>query len=167
MVEVSLDDPRFTQVPRVHSTLVIKRKGVNLYKGRLCVRGDTAPLQTTGFVSSPTAHRCCVKVICAIASQMNWAIRAIDISQAFLQSPNLNPKDRAIAIPPSAIHLPWAGKLPPHEYGYHQGDSPKRISALEAPLWRTRCANEMVFSITQASPGTRIRANEDRRVFFL
>ena len=93
MVEVALGDSRYRTVPRVHSTLVIKRKGIDSYKGRLCVRGDTVPLQTTAFASSPTVHRCAVKLICAIASQVNWAIHAVDISQAFLQSSNLNPKD--------------------------------------------------------------------------
>ena len=113
MIEIDLRDSRYTMVPRVHSTLVVKRKGIDSYKGRLCVRGDTVPLQTTAFVSSPTAHRCAVKLICALASQLSWVIHAIDVSQAFLQSSNLNPKDRVVVIPPNMIHLPWNGKLPP------------------------------------------------------
>ena len=113
MIEIDLRDSRYTMVPRVHSTLAVKREGIDSYKGRLCARGDTVPLQTTAFVSSPTAQRCAVKLICAIASQLPWVIHAIDASQAFLQSPNLNPKDRVVAIPPNMIHLPWKGKLPP------------------------------------------------------
>ena len=113
MMEISLNDSRYAAIPRVQSTLVVKRKGIDSYKGRLCARGDTAPLQNTAFVSSPTAHRCAVKLICAIASQLQWVIRAIDISQAFLQSSNLNERDRVIVIPPPMIHLPWTGKLPP------------------------------------------------------
>ena len=92
MIQVSLSDSRFKAVPRVQSTLVVKRKGVNQYKGRLCVRGDTVPLNTTAFISSPTVHRSGVKVVCALAAQMKWTIHAIDISQAFLQSSNLNAK---------------------------------------------------------------------------
>ena len=113
MVEVALNDPRFRNVPRVQSTLVVKRKSVNQYKGRLCVRGDTIPLNTTAFISSPTVHRSGVKVICAIAAQMLWTIHSIDISQAFLQSSNLNHKDRVIVLPPNMIQMPWKGKLPP------------------------------------------------------
>ena len=60
MASVALNDSLFRKSPRVHSTLVVKRKGVDSYKGRLCVRGDTSPLQTKSFVSSPTAHRCSV-----------------------------------------------------------------------------------------------------------
>ena len=113
MIEIDLRDSRYSAVPRVRSTLVAKRKGIDSYKGRLCVRGDTVPLQTTALVSSPTVHRCAVKLVCAIASQMSWAIHAIDVSQAFLQSSNLNPKDRVVVIPPNMIHFPWNGKLPP------------------------------------------------------
>ena len=113
MIQVLLTDPRFKTVPRVQSTLVVKRKGVNQYKGRLCVRGDTVPLNTTAFISSPTAHRSGIKVICTLAAQLKWTIRAIDISQAFLQSSNLNAKDRVIILPPNMIQMPWKGKLPP------------------------------------------------------
>ena len=113
MIEVALNDSRYAKIPRVHSTLVVKRKGSDSYKGRLCVRGDTVPLQNTAFVSSPTAHRCAVKIICAVASQLQWVIHAVDVSQAFLQSSNLNPRDRVIVIPPNMIQLPWQGKLPP------------------------------------------------------
>ena len=52
-------------------------------------------------------------MICSIASQSQWAIRAGDIAQAFFQPPNPNPKDRVIVIPPSTIHSPWTGKPPP------------------------------------------------------
>ena len=113
MIEIALNDSRYTAVPRVRSALAIKRKGIDSYEGMLCVRGDAVPLQTTAFASSPNAHRCAAKLICAIASPLLWAIRAVGISQAFLKSPNLNPEDRVIVIPPPMIHLPWPGKLPP------------------------------------------------------
>ena len=115
MAEVDLDDSRFRSAPMVRSTLVIKRKGTDSYNGRLCVRGATAPLQTAAPASSPTAHRCSVKLRCAIASQIQWAIRAIGISQAFLQSSNLNPNDRVVANPhpPPMTQLPRRGILPP------------------------------------------------------
>ena len=40
-------------------------------------------------------------------------IRAVDVSQAFLQPSNLSPEDRVVAIPPNMTHLPWGGKLRP------------------------------------------------------
>ena len=43
MIEVALNDSRYLPIHRAHSTLVIKRKGIDSYKGRLCVRGDTVP----------------------------------------------------------------------------------------------------------------------------
>ena len=112
-IALDMRDSRYAMVPRVHSTLVARRKGIDSYKGRLCIRGDTVPLQAAAFVSSPTARRCAVNLVCAIASQLSWMIRAVDVSQAFLQSSNLSPNDRVVVIPPNMIHLPRAGKLPP------------------------------------------------------
>ena len=112
MVEVALGYPRYLTAPRAHSTLAMKRIGIDSYKGRICVRGDTAPLQTTAFVSPPTAHRCDVKLIFSVAAHLQREIHAVGVSHAFSQSRNLNPKDRAIAIPPPMIHLPWTAKLP-------------------------------------------------------
>ena len=119
MIDVALNDSRYLAVSRQHPAIVITRKGIGSYKGRLCARWDTVPLQTTAFALSPTAHRCDVKLICSISSQLEWAIRAVDISQAFLQSSNLNPEDRVIVIPPPTAHLPRTGKLPPmnHDVG--------------------------------------------------
>ena len=89
-MDVSLSDTRFAQIHRAQPTLAIHRKSVELYNGRLFARGDTVPFNTAASASSPTAHRCCVKLVRTIASQLPWSIRAFDISQAFLQSPNLN-----------------------------------------------------------------------------
>ena len=140
MVEVALNDSRYSRVPRVQSTLVIKRKGANHYKGRLCVRGDTVSLNTTAFISSPTVHRCGVKVICALAAQLNWTIHAVDISQAFLQSSNLNPKDRVIVLPPAMIQLPWKGKLPPSHVDVNHLPRHTRGFLLIRPLYGGRDA---------------------------
>ena len=113
MIEIRLDDPRYAKLPRVPSTLVIKRKTVDLYKGRLCTRGDVVPLSVTGFVSSPTVHRSSIKLICSLAVALKWNVRALDISQAFLQSENLRPESRMVVIPPPMVTLPWTGSLPP------------------------------------------------------
>ena len=83
-IEVSLSDPRFAQIHRVQSDLAINRKRLDLYKGRLCVRGDTVPLRR--------------RLIGRFA---------IGIYQAFLRPSNLNQRDRVIAItPPPTIQLP-------------------------------------------------------------
>ena len=140
MIQVSLNDSRFKTVPRVQSTIVVKRKGINLYKGRLCVRGDTVPLNTTAFISSPTVHRSGVKIICSLAAQMCWTIHAIDISQAFLQSANLNAKDRVIVLPPNMIQLPWTGKLPPIQTDLNQLPRHSHGFLLIRPLYGGRDA---------------------------
>ena len=99
MVEVALNDSRFRSVPRIRSTLVVKRKSIGIYKGRLCARGDSAPLTHTPFTSSPTVHRCRTKLVIAVAAMGNFEIRSVDVSQAFLQSDNLAETDRCIVIP--------------------------------------------------------------------
>ena len=53
MLEISLHDSRFRHLPRVQSAMIAKRKAANRYKGRLCVRGDMAPLLGVGFISPP------------------------------------------------------------------------------------------------------------------
>ena len=128
MLEVDITLPQYRSITRVHSTLVVKRKSIGIYKGRLCIRGDTVPITQTAFVSSPTANRCGVKLICIIASQSLWKIHALDISQAFLQAGNLHPSERVILLPPPMVPLPWKKKLhhpemdlkkvPRHNHGF-------------------------------------------------
>ena len=113
MVEVSLADSRYRQIPRTHSTLVAKSKSTHDYKGRLCVRADALSMNETAFASPPTPHRCCVGVICATECQLRWAIRAVDVSLAFLQSANMNSRDRSIASHPAMERLRWKGKRLP------------------------------------------------------
>ena len=112
MLEINLDDPRFRHLPRVQSTMIVKRKAVNHYKGRLCVRGDMIPLLDVGFISSPTVHRCGVKLLLSIATQCQWKIHSVDVSQAFLQSESLSESQRLVVIPPPYVQLPWRGFLP-------------------------------------------------------
>ena len=100
MLEINMDDVEYKGIARAHSTLVVKRKSFGVYKGRLCVRGDTVPIAQMAFVSSPAANRCGVEIICLVASKTQWRVHALDVSQAFLQVGNLQPNDRAIAIPP-------------------------------------------------------------------
>ena len=62
-IQVALGDPHYRHLTRVSSTLVFKRKSVDLYKGRLCTRGDVAPLTVASFTSIPTAHRSGVEIL--------------------------------------------------------------------------------------------------------
>ena len=112
-IEISLDGPQYRHLTRPPITLVVKRKSASLYKGPLCTRGDVIPLSAAGFVSRPTARRCAVKIVCSRGSGRGWNIKALDISQASLQSENLRPSDRIIAPPPEMATLPWKGELPP------------------------------------------------------
>ena len=111
MVVVSLSDSRFKSAPRIHSTLVAKRKSAGVYKGRMCARGGSIPLTHTSFTSSPTARRCGVKIICMVAVLYSFEVRSLDVSQAFLQSDNIAESDRRVVIPPIMVKLPWAGQL--------------------------------------------------------
>ena len=93
------------------STIHIGREKNNdlpIQRPIICAR-RYRPLRAAAFASPTTARRCAVKLIHAIASQLQWAIRAVDISQAFLLSSNLRPNDRVDAIPPTTIRQPWAG----------------------------------------------------------
>ena len=64
MVVVDSEDGKFRKIPRIQSAIVVKRKSVGLYTGRLCGRGDSIPPTHTSFSPSPTALRCAVKLIC-------------------------------------------------------------------------------------------------------
>ena len=111
LIEVALGDPEYRHLARVHIALVVKRKSVDLYKGWLCARGDVAPLTVAGFMSSHTAHRCGIKLLCTISTRLHWRVRALGISQAFLQSENLREEDRLAGLPPPMATLPWTGRL--------------------------------------------------------
>ena len=113
MIQVSPPDSKYRGIDRVHSTLEAKRKSVGVCKGRLCVRGDTVPIAQTSFASMPTASRCGVEVVRLIASQSQRPVRALDISQAFLQEGNLHNHDRMVVLPPPMIKLHWGKSLQP------------------------------------------------------
>ena len=91
-------------------------------------------------MSSPTAHRSGLKILCAIASILHWNVRALDISQAFLQSENLRPEDRLVAIPPPMIRLPWTGTLAPPDTSLRSLPHSRRGFLLLRPLYGGRDA---------------------------
>ena len=116
-MQIDLNDPRYAQKPRVFSTVIIKRKSIDLYKARLCTRGDLVPLPDVAFVSSPTAHRVCIRLLITLSTIFRWQLKTLDISQAVLQSSNLNDSDRLVIIPPPRITLPWKSEPPPEHIG--------------------------------------------------
>ena len=117
MVAATLNDSRYSEIPLIQATLVAKRKSVGVYRGRLCARGYSIPLNHTSFSAIPAAHRCGVKQICTVAAIFGFPINAVGASQAFLQSDNFDEPDRCIIIHQLTIHLPLAGKLyPPGTY---------------------------------------------------
>ena len=113
LIQVSLSNRKYKQPARHPCTLVAKRKSVGLYMGILCVRGDVSPLTVATFISSPMAHSCGIKILRTLATCLRWHVRALGISQSFLQSGNLRPAGRIVAIPHPTVTLPWAGHLPP------------------------------------------------------
>ena len=67
MVEVNLRDSRYSPIPKIRATLVVKRKSVGIYKDRLRARADSAQLNHAPFTSSPTVSRCGSKLVVTIA----------------------------------------------------------------------------------------------------
>ena len=90
MIAIYLRDSRYLHLPKAFPTIIAKRKSIDLYKGRLCARGDLVPLANVAFVSSPAANRSCVRIVITLAVNLALEIKASDISQAFLHAENLN-----------------------------------------------------------------------------
>ena len=113
MAHVSLGDPRYQHLPRTPTTLVSKRKSVDLYKGCLRTHGDVAPLTVASFTSIHAARRCGLEMLRTMAPRLQWGVRALGIPHAFSQSGNLRPEDRLVVRPPPMVTIPWTGKFPP------------------------------------------------------
>ena len=109
--EIELRDPRFAHLPKVFTTIVIKRKSSGIFKARLVLRGDMVPIAMQQFLSAPTAARCMVRIVLSIASTMRFRVGTVDVSMAFLQADIVNPEERIVAILPSWIPLPWSGTI--------------------------------------------------------
>ena len=110
---------------------------MGVYKGRLCDRGDSVPLTHTSFASSPTVHRCGVKIICMLTALFPFQMKSVDVSQAFLQSDNLSESDRRIVIPP-LMALGWGDSR--HEYQLKDFTPPSHGFLIIKPLCGTRDA---------------------------
>ena len=111
LVEVDLKDPALVKLPKVFTTIVVKRKATGIFKARLVLRGDMAPTATQQFMSAPTAARSMVRIVLSLASNLRLTLGTVDASQAFLQSDVVHPSERMVAISPRWIPLPWNGEL--------------------------------------------------------
>ena len=69
------------------------------------------PLHVQSFCSSPTANRGSFKTVISLMIMMKFKIGMVDISQAFLQSSEMEPTKRLLLIPPDSVTLPWTGKM--------------------------------------------------------
>ena len=98
-------DPQYKNWPLVRSTLVVRWKGPLRAKARLCIRGDLMPIRDP--VSAPTPFRSSMKIFLAISAACGFSIVSMDISQAFIQADELNPRDQLLLSPPDCITLPW------------------------------------------------------------
>ena len=157
MIEIDLRDQRYVRLPKAFSKITAKIKSVDLYKGRLCTRGDLAPLTNVAFVSSSTSNRCCVRMVITLAVNLACDIKALDISQASPQAENLNERDRIAIIPPSDDSTAVERTLTANNMR-----SPNItcrdtwIFTNQTALWRQRRPDAMVHSVLAKSSRPRI-----------
>jgi len=79
-------------------------KNAGKIKARLVVRGDQDEAEDDIPCDSPTVDRNTAKLLIAIAAIMEWSLRSVDISAAFLQGREL---DRTVYIlPPPEFRKP-------------------------------------------------------------
>ena len=71
---------------------------------------------------------------------LKWDAKALDISQAFLQSENLRPEDRIVVIPLPMVTLPWKGSLPPMDTDLKNLPRPSHRFSILRPLYGGRDA---------------------------
>ena len=109
--EIQLSDPQYRSLPKVFTTIVVKRKACGLFKARLVLRGDMVPLAVQQFLSAPTAARRMIRVILSVAANLYLKVGDVDVSHAFLQADVAHPEERMVAILPKWLPIPWAGKI--------------------------------------------------------
>ena len=138
MVEASLNESRFRSVPRIRSTIAVKRKSIGIYKGRLCARCESVPLTHAPFTAIPTAQRCGTKLVLTVAALGGFGIRSVDASQAFPRSDNVAESDRLIVLPPAMVPMPWKGELHPQGVNLNRVPPPSLGFLISKPLYGTR-----------------------------
>ena len=113
MIQISLIDSRFKQIPRAQPTVAVKRKGSNQYKGRLCVRWGAVPLNKTARITPPNCSSIRNQSGVCFGGENELGDSRHRYSHSFSQSSKLYPEDRVAVLPPQMIQKPWNGKLPP------------------------------------------------------
>ena len=147
MVGVSLIDSRFRTAPRVHATLAIKRNGTDSYKGRLCVRGDTAPLQTPEFGEMDLRNRFAVAVG---GSRRRYFAGIFAVAK-------LEPQGSSNCHSPAHDSTSVGGRTSTEKSRSQSGGSPAWILVDTPIVWWKRCARALASSDVQTSARTWIR----------
>ena len=111
LLVIDYSKPEYKHIPRIHSTMIVKRKTTLQYKARLCARGDMLANDTPLLYSSPTVSRVSPRMILSIAVTFSFTIGMVDITSAFIQSHLIEKEKRLIIIPPYYIPLPWKNKV--------------------------------------------------------
>ena len=109
LVLVKKGSPECKNLKIIRSTLVVRWKGPNRAKARLCIRGDT--VQSSDVFSSPTPYRSSLKTLIMLAGVYALDIMCVDISQAFVQSRAVSCKDQMLIRPPECLAMPWNGGI--------------------------------------------------------
>ena len=97
--------------------------------------------------SRPPNRRCvchfyyCPRLLIALATIFRRKLKNIDISQAFLQSSNLNDRDRLVIISPPTITLPWKREFPPYHVDIKLLPRPRMGFLSDRPLYGGRDAH--------------------------
>ena len=143
LLAVPVNHRRYANLPIVHSVLIVKKKNHTTYKARLCVRGDELRGKTDFDTTPPTAARVSTKILLVVAAVFQWAVKSVDISQAFLQSEMMAPHQRVGIFPPKCTPCPWLGKVNQEEKSRSEG---KWCFVTIRPLYGTTCAPLRWFS---------------------
>ena len=101
----------YKKLPRIHSTMVVKRKSTLKFKARRCARGDMLSADAPLNYSSPTATRVSPRMILAIHVSFSFSIGIVDIASAFIQSNMVEKDKRLITISPYYIPFPLTNKV--------------------------------------------------------
>ena len=108
---VKLDDPSIRSLPKVFTTIVVKRKSCGNMKARIVIRGDQVPLCSQAFLSAPTAAQPMLNIILSVAITYDFKVGMVDISQAFIQSEIVHPDERIVIMLPKWIPMPYESKI--------------------------------------------------------
>ena len=103
---VSLSDPKYTRVDRLHTTIATKIKPWKGPKCRLCIRGDQQSLINAAFTSSPTASREYLRILAmTYCNEEQFVFEMTEVSRAFTQSGYFHVQDRIVALVPKCVCL--------------------------------------------------------------